>query len=574
MARILLWAAALGNVGLLFGLAQGQVYDTVNSDINTIPNSYIAQFPGAPGSTEGNQGATKFHAKLKSAGIPYTVAYNYSTLLNGASIQVDDAYLDVLSSFTEASTVWPMRLSSLTEPTADLSAQAMAGYPARRMVSHDYTGVTRAWAEKGLTGNNVKIGILDTGIDWAHPAFGSCYKTTGCRIQYGYDFVGDNFTGSNTPQPDDDPRDLCAAHGTHVAGILGGNDGEFRGVAPKSILGIYRIMGCNGRSNTALIIQGLEKAFLDGMQVINLSLGNPSGWNQWAEASVVQTLFDNQRYVVAGAGNDGAEGIWALSSPGVAPRAITVGAAEVPKMYSFYLNSTVSDSTITVARSASQSFLRPVEVAGATFQRGLNAAGDDLACSAINSATGAVVLVKRGGCTLSDKAKNALAAGAVAMAVYNDVAGEMGLVNYTEYVALPSFSLSRADGAKLVTQLNASSSVKITIPNEVQVFDVSNAYTVSWYSSWGPAPEGSLKPDLLAPGTNIYSTVPLNQGSYGLQSGTSMSTAYISGVVAILIEAGKKFDDYWLMSSLIHTATPFLNRPTRYTSVASQGCGL
>ncbi|RKP36638.1 peptidase S8/S53 domain-containing protein, partial [Dimargaris cristalligena] len=98
----------------------------------------------------------------------------------------------------------------------------------------------------GLTGAGVKIGIIDTGLDYTHPAFGSCFKTSGCRVAYGRDLVGDNYDGVLNPHrvPDNDPQDTCIGHGTHVSGIMAGKDGVFEGVAPKATLGIYRVFGC------------------------------------------------------------------------------------------------------------------------------------------------------------------------------------------------------------------------------------------------------------------------------------------------------------------------------------------
>ena len=82
-----------------------------------------------------------------------------------------------------------------------------------------------------MTGSGIKVAIIDTGVDYTHPGLGGCFGK-GCRVAYGYDFVGDAYTGENFPIPDEDPRDACNGHGTHVAGIIGANDILFNGVAP------------------------------------------------------------------------------------------------------------------------------------------------------------------------------------------------------------------------------------------------------------------------------------------------------------------------------------------------------
>ena len=102
------------------------------------------------------------------------------------------------------------------------------------------TGAEVAQDTLGLTGAGVKVGIIDTGIDIDHPAFGGggapgATPFPSARIVAGYDFVGDDYNASGSgkpvPLPDANPDD-CAGHGTHVAGIVGANGGGIKGVAP------------------------------------------------------------------------------------------------------------------------------------------------------------------------------------------------------------------------------------------------------------------------------------------------------------------------------------------------------
>ncbi|KAI9598732.1 peptidase S8/S53 domain-containing protein, partial [Syncephalis fuscata] len=105
-------------------------------------------------------------------------------------------------------------------------------------------------------GRGVKIGIIDTGIDYLHSALGGCFGK-GCKVTYGYDFVGDNYNGANMPHPDADPMDSCNGHGTHVAGIIAAQSSYVIGVAPAATLGAYRVFGCEGTVTTDVLMSAM-----------------------------------------------------------------------------------------------------------------------------------------------------------------------------------------------------------------------------------------------------------------------------------------------------------------------------
>ncbi|RKP07196.1 peptidase S8/S53 domain-containing protein, partial [Thamnocephalis sphaerospora] len=107
-----------------------------------------------------------------------------------------------------------------------------------------------------FTGKGITVGIIDSGIDYGHTALGGCFGS-GCKVAFGYDFVGDDYTASNRPKPDDDPMDTCNGHGTHVAGIIAGQQGSFAGVAPQATLGAYRVFGCTGRVELDVVLDAI-----------------------------------------------------------------------------------------------------------------------------------------------------------------------------------------------------------------------------------------------------------------------------------------------------------------------------
>lgn len=130
-------------------------------------------------------------------------------------------------------------------------------------------------------GTGIKIAIVDTGIDYLHPSFGSCFRTEGCKIQKGYDFVGDNFNGANDRVPDDDPYSNCNFHGTAVAGLVAGLDNGFDapGVAPGATILPYRVFGCSGSTYTDIELAAMLKAEEDGADIINFSISSSPGWS-------------------------------------------------------------------------------------------------------------------------------------------------------------------------------------------------------------------------------------------------------------------------------------------------------
>ncbi|RKO88397.1 peptidase S8/S53 domain-containing protein, partial [Blyttiomyces helicus] len=135
------------------------------------------------------------------------------------------------------------------------------------LITDNATGVYAAH-NAGFFGKGIKIGLIDTGVYYLHPALGGCFGTDEhgrpCKISFGSDLVGDDYglNGNFTPVPDSDPLDNCSSegHGTHTTGIIAADtrqitDAKFRplqdfiGVAPEATIGMYRVFGCSG--NTA-----------------------------------------------------------------------------------------------------------------------------------------------------------------------------------------------------------------------------------------------------------------------------------------------------------------------------------
>lgn len=178
--------------------------------------------------------------------------------------------------------------------------------------------VPRVW-QSAFTGKGVKVAILDTGIDGAHPDFRG-------RVAAWKDFVDPDGPKADEPR---DPN----GHGTHVAGIVAGSgrasEGRFRGVAPEVDLIVARVLDEAGNGRTSTVMAGVEWAVEQGAQVINISLGGPPFPSDGTDALsyLCNAAVDQGVVVCAAAGNLGPSG-HTVGSPGAAAKVITVGACE------------------------------------------------------------------------------------------------------------------------------------------------------------------------------------------------------------------------------------------------------
>jgi len=178
------------------------------------------------------------------------------------------------------------------------------------------------------TGEGIVISIVDTGLDYNHPALGSGFGPAH-RVIGGYDFI------NNDADPMDDN-----GHGTHVAGIAAGLDGDFSGIAPAATLLAMKVLDESGSGQTSSVIAGVERSLDpdqdpttdDAADVINLSLGGGGTPDDPLSTAVDNAVLSGVVCVVA-AGNDGSgERYQSIGSPGMARRALTVGATDYSKL--------------------------------------------------------------------------------------------------------------------------------------------------------------------------------------------------------------------------------------------------
>ncbi|KAI9139521.1 peptidase S8/S53 domain-containing protein [Paraphysoderma sedebokerense] len=523
----------------------------------------------------------KLRQSMRSAGIKFRETGSFTTVYNGISATLSEADAKKVANLQGVKNVWPV-LGHSRDPIIGGNDV----FVPKLRYAHNSTFVNKV-QELGFTGKNIKVGIVDSGIDWGHPAFAVPGKTCtkfageGCRVKYGKDFVGDEFNGSpESIFPDNDPMDCGKnGHGTHVAGIVGGSDTEIRGVAPDVVFGAYRVFGCEGSTSDELIIMAMEQAAKDKMDVVNLSLGGGSAWASSPTAVAGTNLAKAGVIVVAAAGNSGdSHGLYQLGAPSIGKDVISVASFD---------NSLVSRKVMTVnGKDLPYSTGEGIDdfnkkgIAEATILPGsADSTVVDDGCKAFpqDKFKGKVALIRRGTCAFTDKIVNAQTAGAIGAIIYNNEPSFLsGFLLDATRINIPVAGISGDDGASLV-QSSKAGDVTASFPAKEKAFAIPTAGQPSDFSSWGLGNDLEVKPDVGGIGGQVYSTWPRSSGkAYNTISGTSMASPYIAGTVAAYLQAFPKTNAQTVIETIQNTARPSLapSNDRFANSVAKQGSGL
>ncbi|KAI9270540.1 peptidase S8/S53 domain-containing protein [Phascolomyces articulosus] len=529
-----------------------------------VSNTYLVEF----------EPKTNVSLYLASLDIQHRIRHEFGQM-NAISLSFNnsqDASLFFDQTRSKVKRTWPV--TSVARPNAQTLKVGKSEIPGLFDHYHN-TGVMKIREELGMTGKGIKVGIIDTGVDYTHPALGGCFGS-GCRVAYGMDFVGNDYNGDSEPNPSSDPRD-CNGHGTHVAGIIGANDKEhqFTGVAPDVTFGAYRVFGCDGSSADDVIMKAMEQAYEDGMDVINLSLGD-IGWPDSPSSVLADILTTKGMIVVAAAGNEGNKGIFEVGAPSLGKNVISVASTDNMKALAHPIQ--FGDNIIGYATSSGNPFaIGEAEMVSVsdTFLT------ENDACAPITNINlfGKVALIGRGGCYFSEKVLNVQAAGAIGVVVYNN---EPGLVtpslNNDPMIHIECAGITKEHGELLFLHTKDTPEEIYRFSDEDISFPIDTAGTISSFSSWGLAPDLSIKPDVSAPGGQIFSTFPMDRGSYATLSGTSMASPHVAGIVALLQQAkggSRSINVSDLRAKLISSSLPFnIYNTSAFESVARQGSGL
>lgn len=480
------------------------------------------------------------------------------------------------------------------------------------------------WEHYAGTGKGINIGIIDSGIDYTHADFGGegtveAYENNNsvkieegtfptAKVVGGWDFVGDSYGQTYRPSPDEDPLDCldnsaqaAGGHGTHVAGIAAGFgvdlDGStyrgtyeasldprefqvFPGVAPQAKLWALKVFGCKG--GTDMVASAIEWAvdpngdgdFSDRLDVVNLSLGGAYGVYSETEAQVVKNATQAGMFLVVAAGNDG-NTFYSVGTPSIYPEIMSVAAAvdELEWLGMRVVSPSAIQGDIACVEGV---FTPPLQQHGVVRGKLVATEPRDACNDIVNEAQvrGGIAYIERGDCYFVDKVQRAFRAGAIAVVVVNNephqqafaMGGDAGSAQ------IPGVMISKEDGAKIEPHLNEGVQVVLDASNRIVKSDVADQ--VAFFSSRGPiAHDGTLKPDVAAPGHEIVSAL-VGSGHEGIQaSGTSMACPMLSGAAAVVRQVFPQLPPWDVKALIMNTAAPMHNEQGDPVPVSLAGAG-
>ena len=575
---------------------------------------------------------------MESKGIPSSFTFSYTSVVSGFAAQVpygkihDIKNISGVEDVVLCQTYYTDSMGSATLGQALTAAEVAA-----------YSNNTQ------YQGEGMLIGILDTGLDVNHEAFANApavqklQKSSLSKLLYqisqgedgktnvtAYSYAAlwyaqkhsssslvlltedDLYKSGKVPfafdYADADADVIPSAdavekygndHGTHVAGITAGKTVDaggsvtFAGQSPEAQLAIFKVFSdsTNGAS-TDTILAALNDALLLDVDVINMSLGSNGGFGREAEGDLTTKYYD----LVKSAGillNCSAGNSYSSSQGGAKGDFTSVsdpdtGIISSSSSYDAALSVASVNANETAAFVTAQGRVPYQDVSGHDFTALLLGndssktyeyvmvpnTGDTADYQGLD-VTGKIAVVMRGGLSFEQKQLNAASAGAAGCIIYNNRDGyllNMAVDNYK----IPTVCISLANGQMMEAAQEKTLTVSKTEKGSVAMSD---------FSSWGPLPSLSLKPEITAPGGSIYSSLPFAQ--YGYMSGTSMASPQVAGMAAVVaqyIRANKLTEKTGLtaralaQSLLMSTAVPMYQDYGEgkygYYSVMQQGAGL
>ena len=597
-------------------------------------------------------------AKIETAiGSTLDVRWNLTLAMNliSANLRYGDletvkAVPGVKDVFVEARYEAPVDVSDgeTAEPNTANSSEYMVGAVASWLAGYTGAGHTVAIIDTGVdyehqsfnadacnhaiaeTGKTVN---LMTSSSYSNLSLNGNGRYVSAKIPFGYNYVDQ----TNTLTALGHMSDTMGEHGSHVAGISAANrfiksgssynDAASTvhavGMAPDAQILIMKVFGAGGGAYDSDYMAAIEDCLTMGVDVCNLSLGSSAPGFSVSETyqNVLNKIANgtqNTKLVVSiSAGNAGAfadnlqtdlyiDDIYMHTggSPGSFLNSLCVAAAQNTGATGTPLTYNGQNMFYTETDPGSTSRAKMTTVAGTWNFVYIDAVGEASDYSTVNSAvslSGKLVIVNRGSLSFVEKGNNAISYSPKALIVANNDAGtiNMSLDDYTGSFPMVSITLADAETIKATAASGTADGItyytgSITVTTAIQHGEITDNAEVTSFSSWGAPGALTMKPEITAPGGDIYSVFGSNKTSsgstaggsdqYESMSGTSMAAPHITGLTAVLAqyieENNVSVSGYTtrqlIQSLLMSTAVPMHigSDDGPYYSILQQGAGL
>ena len=545
-------------------------------------------------------------ASLKESGLIDSVEYTYVNIMDGAAVSTTYENLEAI---TNHSGVERVMVSNTYLPAVAVD----------NPVDVYDTGIFNS-SDIKYTGQGTIVAVLDTGCDYTHSAFTSytvinpafdrarieslldktvaySFDTslearevyygnlTGGKIAFGYDYA----------DKDPDIMPFSESHGTHVAGVIGGKDDTITGVAIDCQFAIMKVFSdYEEGADDDDILAALEDSVILGVDAINMSLGTSCGFTREVDEEFKNEIYDSIRSagisLVVAASNDYSSGMGGeegntnktenpdsatVGSPSTYDAAMSVasingrkekymlvnGTTEVFFTEAFNMKSEEYDffEMLGITKDNPQAEFEYVTIPGNGYQ--INYTGLEM--------EGKIALVRRGDITFEEKVQYAREAGAAGIIIYNNVFGSISMTVGND-LKIPVVSIGKDEGDLMAA--SPTGTITFNYSNQAGPF-------MSDFSSWGPTPSLTLKPEITAHGGNILSAVV--GGEYDELSGTSMAAPNFCGIAVLIRQyINEKFElDPEQTRDLVNqlcmsTATIALDKKGNPYSPRKQGAGI
>lgn len=542
-------------------------------------------------------------AAVKALSSEVQVVYRYKMVLNAVAVLAPVELQDKINAlgkvaYTEAA-------GNFARPVIMENSNSAVANAIQERNSAKFIGAEALNAE-GITGKGIKVGIIDTGIDYTHAMFKGvgteeAYKAinpSGPAVGFpsekvvgGIDLVGTVFDSGSAdfskhiPIPDMNPLDE-AGHGSHVAGTVAGlGDGvnSYNGMAPDASLYAVKVFGAEGSTSDSVVIAALEYAadpngdgdVSDQLDIVNMSLGSGYGNPHILYSEAIKNLVHGGTLVIASAGNSGHED-YIVGSPSVATEAFSIAASVDNSDQNWRFNSskinlgTESINVEAIEAATTKKISEAGNVTGKLVYAGL--AAEDFSDEVKAALKGNVALIDRGVVTFNEKIKRAAAAGVIGVVVANNAPGEPIAMGTTDTFDFPAIMINSVVALKVKDAMKLNDvTIEFAGPEKIEKPDLID--TLTSFTSKGPrSMDGYIKPEISAPGNNVISAKMGGGAQIVQMSGTSMAAPHMSGVMALIKQAHPTLTAEELKNIAMGTAKTIGEKGERYP-ISLQGSG-